>query len=179
MRSSIVTLVTVGNMPDSAVVKRLALIGLLGLVAVGCDRRGPGTGEKISPVTGPAVIWILEVANPIVWDMEHPEADRIRNAPDGEPMRMRMWYGGLEEDASEVVFVMRAWPSPPAPDGSQASGMGFGSGDCLAYRATDIERETATGRWREFRRLEENDAAAAIRAVSERRLRKKTKTKMR
>ena len=145
-----------------------SLAALLGLVAGGCDGSDTGAGEKIAPVTGPDAIWILEVPNPIVWEMEHPETYRIRTAPDGEPMRVRFWCAGREENASEVVLVMRARPMPPSPDGAMASGLWFDHNvDSLAYRATELVHATATGPWREFRRLEGDEAAEAFRAASE------------
>ena len=56
---------------------------------------------------------------------------------------------------------------PPSPDGAMASGLWFDHEvDSLAYRATGRVQETATGPWREFRRLEGEAAAEAFRVAS-------------
>ena len=145
------------------------LVATLILVAGGCGRSGSGNVEERDPATGPDVIWILDVPNPDAFDVMNREVERICTEPGGEPFRIRYWYGGREEGASVVVSAMRARAMPPAPDGSMATGMGFDSGDCLAYRVTGQDRDADVGRWREFRRLEGKEATEAIRGASAKR----------
>jgi len=133
----------------------VTLVALLTIVAGGCERRESAPSTKSAPALDPETIWVQ--------GLKYSFQAEIRTAPDGEPVRAHCLKCEPSEDAPVMVFALTAtWREQRS--GDAVAGM-WETSDWRAYRETGNERETDTGRWREFRRLEGEAAGAEIEAA--------------